>query len=87
MKPIHPLKPCLSDNKGCISLFNEGAFVIVPMEQAIIKKRIEAMGTPLKDWDVSINYGVLKQVLMKLLLLTALKKMSLLRLTQKMRRS
>ena len=52
------LETMLMDNKGCISLFNEGAFVIVPMEQAIIKKRIEAMGTPLKDWDVSINYGI-----------------------------
>jgi len=52
------LETMLSDNKGCASLFNEDAFVIAPMEQAVIKKRIEAMGTPLKDWDVSINYGI-----------------------------
>ncbi|GAG88092.1 unnamed protein product, partial [marine sediment metagenome] len=53
------LDTMLSDNKGCTSLFNEDSFVIVPMEQALVKKRIEAMGTPLKDWDVSIYRGVL----------------------------
>ena len=53
------LEAMLSDNKGCASLFSEDSFVIVPMEQAIVKKRIEAMGTPLKNWDVSIYRGVL----------------------------
>jgi len=52
------LETMLSDNKGGASLFNEDSFVIVPMEQAIVKKRIEEIGTPLKDWDVSINYGI-----------------------------
>jgi len=52
------LENMLSDNKGCAGLFNEDSFVIVPLEQARVKKRIEAMGTPLKDWDVSINYGI-----------------------------
>jgi adenine-specific DNA-methyltransferase len=52
------LETMLAGNKGCISLFSEDSFVIVPMEQAIVKKRIEAMGTPLKNWDVSINYGI-----------------------------
>ena len=28
-----------------------------PIEQKI-KEKIEAIGTPLKDWDVSINYGI-----------------------------
>jgi len=53
------LETMLAENKGCASLFNEDSFVIVPMEQAMVKKRIEAMGTPLKDWDVSIYRGVL----------------------------
>jgi hypothetical protein len=53
------LETMLSDNKGCANLFNEDSFIIVPMEQAIVKKRIEAIGTPLKDWDVSIYRGAL----------------------------
>ena len=28
-----------------------------PIEQSI-KRKIEAVGTPLKDWDIQINYGI-----------------------------
>uniref|UniRef100_UPI002FD8E7A7 type IIG restriction enzyme/methyltransferase n=1 Tax=Chishuiella changwenlii TaxID=1434701 RepID=UPI002FD8E7A7 len=31
--------------------------VLSPIEQSI-KAKIEAVGTPLKDWDISINYGI-----------------------------
>ena len=31
--------------------------ILSPIEQSI-KRKIEAVGTPLKDWDVSINYGI-----------------------------
>jgi hypothetical protein len=31
--------------------------VLSPIEQRI-KAKIEAIGTPLKDWDISINYGI-----------------------------
>jgi hypothetical protein len=31
--------------------------VLSPIEQRI-KAKIEAVGTPLKDWDISINYGI-----------------------------
>ena len=31
--------------------------VLSPIEQSI-KKKIEAIGTPLKDWDIQINYGI-----------------------------
>ncbi|MBB3895678.1 Eco57I restriction-modification methylase domain-containing protein [Bacteroides pyogenes] len=31
--------------------------ILSPIEQ-IIKQRIEAVGTPLKDWDIQINYGI-----------------------------
>ena len=31
--------------------------VLSPIEQSI-KKKIEAVGTPLKDWDIQINYGI-----------------------------
>lgn len=31
--------------------------ILSPIEQSI-KRKIEALGTPLKDWDISINYGI-----------------------------
>ena len=31
--------------------------ILSPVEQSI-KRKIEAIGTPLKDWDISINYGI-----------------------------
>jgi len=31
--------------------------ILNPVEQSI-KRKIEAIGTPLKDWDISINYGI-----------------------------
>ena len=31
--------------------------ILSPIEQSI-KRKIEAVGTPLKDWDIRINYGI-----------------------------
>lgn len=31
--------------------------ILSPIEQSI-KRKIEAVGVPLKDWDISINYGI-----------------------------
>ena len=31
--------------------------ILSPIEQSI-KKKIEAVGTPLRDWDIQINYGI-----------------------------
>ena len=31
--------------------------ILSPIEQSI-KQKIEAVGTPLKDWDIQINYGI-----------------------------
>ncbi len=31
--------------------------ILSPVEQSI-KRKIEAVGTPLKDWDIQINYGI-----------------------------
>ena len=31
--------------------------ILSPIEQSI-KKKIESVGTPLKDWDIQINYGI-----------------------------
>lgn len=43
----------------CEPLFNESSFVIVKGEQTVIKKRIEEIGVPLKDWNISIYRGIL----------------------------
>ena len=38
--------------------FGSDSWVILsPIEQSI-KRKIEAVGTPLKDWDIQINYGI-----------------------------
>lgn len=34
------------------------SFVFVNPKEYFIKKRIESLGTPLKNWDIQINYGV-----------------------------
>ena len=36
---------------------NESWVILSPIEQSI-KSKIEAVGVPLKDWDISINYGI-----------------------------
>ena len=40
-------------------LFAEDGFVIVRGGQSQIKKRIEELGNPLKDWDIAIYRGIL----------------------------
>lgn len=39
-------------------LFSEDAFVIASGGQGFIKKRIEEVGVPLKEWGIQINYGI-----------------------------
>lgn len=41
------------------ALFTEDSFVISGKDHAQIKTRIEKAGTPLKDWDIVINRGIL----------------------------
>lgn len=36
---------------------SESWVVLSPIEMQI-KQKIEAIGTPLKDWDIRINYGI-----------------------------
>ena len=36
---------------------NESWIILSAIEQSI-KRKIEAIGTPLKDWDIKINYGI-----------------------------
>ena len=34
------------------------SWVILSSIEQNIKRKIEAVGTPLKDWDIQINYGI-----------------------------
>ncbi len=44
-------------NNICNFNSSDSWVVLSPIEQSI-KKKIEAVGTPLKDWDIQINYGI-----------------------------
>ena len=37
---------------------SEDSWIILSPEEYRIKQRIEQIGTPLKDWDIKINYGI-----------------------------
>ena len=45
--------------QNCICDFatSDSWVILSPIEQSI-KRKIEAVGTPLKDWDIQINYGI-----------------------------
>ena len=48
----------VKQQKSICDFSNSDSWVILsPIEQSI-KNKIEAVGTPLKDWDIQINYGV-----------------------------
>ena len=41
-----------------ISDLSDNAYTLQPPEILDLKKKIEKIGTPLKDWDININYGI-----------------------------
>ena len=41
----------------CVFTSSESWVILSPIEQSI-KRKIEAVGTPLKDWGIQINYGI-----------------------------
>ncbi len=44
-------------NTICDFATSDSWVILSPIEQSI-KRKIEAVGTPLKDWDIQINYGI-----------------------------
>ncbi|MBQ9191180.1 MAG: Eco57I restriction-modification methylase domain-containing protein [Bacteroidaceae bacterium] len=44
-------------NSICDFNSSESWVILSPIEQSI-KRKIEAVGTPLRDWDIQINYGI-----------------------------
>ena len=47
----------LRQNTVCDFATSDIWVILSPIEQSI-KRKIEAVGTPLKDWDIQINYGI-----------------------------
>ncbi|MEG1708824.1 MAG: Eco57I restriction-modification methylase domain-containing protein, partial [Acinetobacter sp.] len=45
------------EHTTCDFASSESWAILSPIEQSI-KRKIEAVGTPLKDWDIQINYGI-----------------------------
>ena len=41
----------------CVFGSSDSWVILSPIEQSI-KRKIESIGTPLKDWDIQINYGI-----------------------------
>ena len=44
-------------NSVCNFSHSDSWIILSPIEQSI-KRKIEKVGTPLKDWDIQINYGI-----------------------------
>jgi hypothetical protein len=53
-----PLVDYFAAHKQTILLLSEAAWVISSGIEQQIKAKIEAIGKPLKDWDININYGI-----------------------------
>ena len=53
------LNQMLEKNSGGTALFEEDGFVITSPKMAAVKQRIESLGKPIKEWNISINRGVL----------------------------
>ena len=48
----------VEQNKTVCNFANSDSWVILTEIEQSIKRKIEAVGTPLKDWDIQINYGI-----------------------------
>ena len=48
----------VEQNKTICNFANSDSWVILTEIEQSIKRKIEAVGTPLKDWDIQINYGI-----------------------------
>ena len=48
----------INKNSVILNELNSEGWIILSKKEFDIKKKIEASGTPLKDWDISINYGI-----------------------------
>lgn len=58
VKEFFSLKQFISSNCTWSSFDGSGSWVIISDEVRSIKKKVEAKGTSLKDWNIEINYGI-----------------------------
>lgn len=49
----------IQQNSTCSSFSNSGSWTILSNAEQSIKAKIERLGTPLKQWDIRINRGIL----------------------------
>ena len=54
-----PLEQYIKQNSVILHKFSSEAWIILNFIEQQIKDKIERIGTPLKDWDIKINRGVL----------------------------
>ena len=55
---VKELSVFVEQNKTVCDFANSDSWVILTDIEQNIKRKIEAAGTPLKDWDIQINYGI-----------------------------
>ena len=55
---IKDLSVFIRQNSTTCSFSENESWVILSSIEQKIKQKIEAIGTPLKDWDIQINYGI-----------------------------
>ncbi|EMB53235.1 TaqI-like C-terminal specificity domain-containing protein [Streptococcus mutans] len=55
---FHKRSDYIKQNKIKISYRKNESWIILSQIEQSIKSKIESVGTPLKDWDISINYGI-----------------------------
>ena len=48
----------VEQTKTLCEFSNSDSWVILSEFEQNIKRKIESMGTPLKEWDIQINYGI-----------------------------
>jgi adenine-specific DNA-methyltransferase len=58
LNPSISIKDNLVNNLKYVGEFDNERFLIIRKEEFELKKKIEQKGTPLKDWDIEINYGI-----------------------------
>ncbi len=56
---LEKMSDYVSQNKALATNFSgESGWVILSEIETRIKQKVEAIGTPLKEWDIQINYGI-----------------------------
>ncbi len=53
-----PLDSLTDNDFTCLKNLSEESWIILSPQEQKIKERIEEVGTPLKEWDIQINYGI-----------------------------